>query len=81
MSEHYKSVSCDFYDELENLAILGKDCDISYWNENEVKITIRDRIKNLFASGGIEWLETANGLKIRLDKLIEVDRKRPYNQC
>jgi Rho-binding antiterminator len=81
MKQPYKKVSCDFYDELEALAVMHKDCNIAFWDENQVKAIIRDRIKNLYTSEGIEYLETRNGFKIRLDKLIEVDGKRSFSQC
>jgi Rho-binding antiterminator len=81
MKDEYRKMSCDFYDELEALAIRNKDCDITFLNENESKQIIHDSIKNLYSSKGIEYLETRKGAKIRLDKLIEVDGKLPYNQC
>ncbi|HLK27805.1 MAG TPA: hypothetical protein VKT28_04440 [Puia sp.] len=81
MNKEYKRVSCDFYDELEAMAIHHKDCDIVFWDENDAKSIIHDRIKNLYASDGNEYLETGKGLIIRLDKIIEVDGKLPFNQC
>jgi hypothetical protein len=42
---------------------------------------IYDRIQNLFSKQGIEFFETGKGLKMKLDRLIEIDEKLPYNQC
>jgi len=81
MDREYKKVSCDFYDELEAFAIMRKTCKIEYWNENGIKTMAHDQIRNLYSREGIEWLETAKGLKIRLDELIKVDEKTPFNQC
>lgn len=81
MDREYKKVSCDFYDELEALTIMRKTCKIEYWNENGIKTITHDQIRNLYSKEGIEWLETAKGLKIRLDELIKVDEKMPFNQC
>lgn len=81
MKEEYKSVSCGFYDELEALAISHKQCEIVFWNENGGKTITRDSIFNLNIREGVEYLKTGKGLKLRLDKLVQVDGKMPYNQC
>jgi len=76
-----KKVSCDFYDELETLAVMRKVCKIEFWNENGTRTIIQDQIKDLYSREGIEYLETANGLKVKLNALINVDGKMPFNQC
>jgi transcriptional antiterminator Rof (Rho-off) len=81
MKEEYKSVSCGFYDELGALAVSHKSCEIIFWNENGAKTITRDSIKNLYSKEGVEYLETGNGAKIRLDRLSQVDGKTPNNQC
>jgi hypothetical protein len=81
MNVEYKSVSRSFYDELEAMAVLHKALDIAFWNENGIKTILHDCIKDIYTCDGIEHLETGKGAKIRLDKLIEVDGKRPCNQC
>ena len=81
MKEVYKSVNCSFYDELETLAVSHKLCEIIFWNENGAKTITRDRIKNIYTDESIEYLETSKGLLLRLDRLVEVNGKMPYNQC
>jgi Rho-binding antiterminator len=81
MNQEYKNISCDFYDELEALATLHKECEIEFWSENATKSIIHDKIKNLYTKEGVEYMETAKGTVIRLDKLIKVDGKKPLNRC
>ncbi|MBS1948534.1 MAG: hypothetical protein JST47_12275 [Bacteroidetes bacterium] len=82
MDEKYKPVSCNFYDELETLAIQHKDCDIVFWGESGAKVIVHDRIRNLFTTGDkSEFLETGKGIQIRLDKIIEVDGKKQDAWC
>ena len=81
MNEEYKRLSCDFYDELEALAVMNKDVEIEFWTENETISILHDRIKNLYTKEGVEYMETAKGSIIRLDKLIKVAGKAPVNQC
>ena len=80
MDENYKPVSCDFYDELEALATLKKSCDIIFMNDGG-KSQIRARIADLYTREKVEYLKTASGLEIRLDKLLQVDGKIASNYC
>ena len=76
----YTPVNCNFYDELEALATLGKRCEIIFLNE-EGRVTLTGIIKDLYTRDGVEYLRMDSGLVIRLDKLVQVDGKIPSNYC
>ena len=80
MDENYKPVSCDFYDELEALATLKKNCDIIFMN-NGGKSQIQAKIADLYTREKVEYLKTDSGLEIRLDNLVQVDGKIASNYC
>ena len=76
----YIPINCNFYDELEALATLGKKCDILFLRE-EARVTLTGVIKDLYTREGVEYLKMDSGLEIRLDKLVQVDGKIPSNYC
>jgi len=71
----YTPIDCNFYDELEALATQKKEVTIIYRNDIGVKLKILATIKTFFAKDKIEYLETNDGLKIRLDHIVSVDGK------
>ncbi len=75
--ENYKPVNCDFYDELEALATQKKNCAIRFKGDNEGISSIQAKIADLYTHEHIEYMKTDSGLEIRLDKLVEVDGKKP----
>jgi Rho-binding antiterminator len=79
--ENYTPVNCDFYDELEALATLKKDCEIKFKGDNDGISSIKGKIADLYTHEHIEYMKTDTGLEIRLDKLVEVDGKRPEQYC
>ena len=82
MNKQYQPVNCNFYDDLETLATLHKKCEIIFWSDNGAKSVLYDQILDLYARDGIEYLKLSSGLEIRLDKLVEIDGKRPQpTQC
>lgn len=79
--DEYIPVNCNFYDELEALATMKKHCQIIFRHQNGAISTIRGVIFDLYTLNKMEYLVMDSGLKIRLDKLIEVDGKDPGNYC
>jgi Rho-binding antiterminator len=80
MDHDYKPIDCNFYDELEALAVKRKTCDIIFMNEGG-KANIRTAIEDIFTRDHAEYLKTSSGLEIRLDRLIQVDGKMAGNVC
>jgi Rho-binding antiterminator len=72
MDHDYKPVDCNFYDELEALAMKRKSCEITFLN-NGGKAVIHAAIEDLYTRDGVEYLKSSSGLEIRLDHLIQVD--------
>lgn len=77
----YHPISCSFYDELEAIATLGKSVVIVFIGDKGGSMDIQDRIKNLETRNGEEFMTTASGQEIRLDRLISVDGKFLSRYC
>ena len=77
----YIPISCTFYDELEALATLGKTSLISYRNEQGETEEAIGRIKDLYSKDKVEFMLLENGLRIRLDTLISVNKKVLPRSC
>lgn len=69
----YRPIDCSVHDELLALATLGRVTDIAFQDERGEEQAVRDRIADVFTRSGAEYLRTAGGLEIRLDRLRLVD--------
>jgi Rho-binding antiterminator len=79
MTSEYRPIDCSVHDRLEALATLGRECVLTVRGgpgveEEEERFV--DRIVDVFARGGAEWLRTANGREVRLDRLVRVEEQR-----
>lgn len=72
--EPYRPIDCSVHDRLEALATLGVPCRIRYRGPDDEEHELVDRIVDVFARGGEEFLDTAGGVRIRLDRLTQVER-------
>lgn len=77
----YQPISCDFYDELELLALRKTVAKIVIRKENEIVETIENVIKTLYTKDKEEFLVLENGQEIRLDKLVSVNGIELKNYC
>ena len=77
----YKPISCSFYDELEALATLKRECVIEYLSNEGVTKSVSGRIVDFFIEDKVEFLLLQNNQKIRLDFLKTVDGKVLKNYC
>ena len=78
MDDVYKTVSCQFYDELEALAIKKIKSKIFYM-DNENEKYIEDIIVDFKTKNKEEFLILNNGTQIRLDKIIKINDMSPSN--
>jgi Rho-binding antiterminator len=78
--EKYNPINCDFYDELEALATIGKRVSIVFL-DGSAKVAVQGVIRDLFTMESIEYMKLDSGLVIRLDKLVGIDGKLPPNVC
>jgi len=69
----YQPISCNFYDELELLAIRKKECEIIYRDGTGTPQSTTTRIVDFKIEEKVEYMILENGAKIRLDYLISVD--------
>ena len=67
-----KNVSCDFYDELESKATIGKKVLITFINAEGKEATSSTKITDLKTENKKEYLITKEGEKVRLDQIIEM---------
>ena len=78
MGDIYKTVSCQFYDELEALAVKKIKSTIFYM-DNENEKSIEDIIVDFKTKNKEEFLILSNGTQIRLDKIIKINEITPSN--
>lgn len=78
MGDIYKTVSCQFYDELEALAVKKIKSTIIYM-DNENEKSIEDIIVDFRTKNKEEFLILSNGTQIRLDKIIKINEITPSN--
>ncbi|MFK8007904.1 MAG: hypothetical protein AB8H03_16220 [Saprospiraceae bacterium] len=81
MKKKYIPIDCNFYDEIEILAMRKSKSTIVYLSEEEEQTTIEGVIKNVYAKNKEEFLEMENGLVFRLDRLISLDGKIVPGSC
>ena len=78
--EKYVPINCDFYDELESLATIGKAVRMVYL-DNSARVEVQGVIRDLFTKESVEFARLDSGVIFRLDKLIEIDGKLPPDVC
>ena len=78
MDDVYKTVSCQFYDELEALVVKKIKSKIFYM-DNENEKYIEDLIVDFKTKNKEEFLILNNGTQIRIDKIIKINEMIPLN--
>jgi transcriptional antiterminator Rof (Rho-off) len=73
MEDKYIPISCESYDQLEELAVKKTCCNISYFDKNNIELTMKSQIINFITKDKEEFLVLEKGTKIRLDKVISVN--------
>jgi len=79
--QKYQPISCDYYDELEIVAMRQTIAEIVFKNEKGVETTISTKIKTLQTRNSEEFLILENGDEIRLDRLVSMNGKVVKNYC
>jgi len=69
----YKTIDCSLHDRLESAATLRQLVRIIYRGTDGNQQETEDRLVDVFAKNGEEFLKTTNGDLIRLDMLVSVD--------
>lgn len=81
MEKKYVPISCNFYDELEAIAVRQQTSLIQYLNEAGEAQEAIGNIKDLFVENKVEYMLLDNGQRIRLDTLLSVNGKALKNYC
>lgn len=77
----YQPVSCQFYDELEAMATLRKPIAVVFLNPLGQAQSLQGKIKDLYSRYKAEFLVLDDGTEIRLDRILQVNGKRPVQYC
>lgn len=79
-STSYTPIACGFHDRLEHWAI-RQDIVTVVWMENDKQRSAEDRITDVFAESGADYIKLGSGETIRLDFLVSVDGIDVPNVC
>jgi Rho-binding antiterminator len=71
--DEYKPVDCDFHDRLEELATLRQPARIAFRDERGEVREAEDRISDVYAADGVEYIRMEGGEEIRLDRIERVE--------
>jgi len=77
----YKPISCDYVDYIEHLATTRAKVSIQYLIEDELTLEKEDYLVTWKNESGEEYLYTKNGLKIRFDRIVNINGKPPSVVC
>lgn len=71
--QKYICVGCNLYDRLELLAMRKTEVDLIFEDDNNQRVTQTHVIVDLQTKNKEEFLITATGLRLRLDKVLNLD--------
>lgn len=75
LKKSYQPISCNYYDLLLAYATKRTIVDIQFINASTKKVvTTQDQIADVYTKKGEEFMKLKNGLTIRLDKIISVNK-------
>jgi transcriptional antiterminator Rof (Rho-off) len=69
----YICIGCDLYDRLELLAMRATSVELIYKDEKNQLVKAYHTIKDLETKNKEEFLITKSGLRLRLDKVLNLD--------
>lgn len=69
----YRPIDCSLHDRIEAAASLRKTVLISYTGEGGEPREVTDRIADWFTADGAEFMRTAAGHVICLDRILAID--------
>lgn len=69
MSE-YVRISNELYSKFEKVLKKQEECELVYLDKKENKVSIKSKILNFLDINGTEYMNTDNGLQVRLDRIL-----------
>ena len=70
-----------FIEYLEELADFERSCNIKFKGDNGGIATIHARLRDVYVDEDESYIKTAEGLKINISQLIEVNGRQAQNIC
>ena len=71
----------NFIEYLEELADFERSCDIKFRGDNGGIATIHARLRDVYVDEDESYIKTADGLRINISQLIEVNGRQAQNIC
>lgn len=71
MPETYTPIACAFHDCLEHWAVRGDRVEV-VWRDAAVEHRRTDRVADVFARDGADWVRLGDGTEVRADRLVSV---------
>ena len=71
----------DFIEYLEELVDFERSCNIKFKGDNGGVATIHTRLRDINLDEGEGYIKTADGLRINLGQLVEVNGRQAQNNC
>lgn len=72
MSGDYRPIDCGLHDRLEAAATVRRTGLLRYFDGHRL-VEVRDRLADVFARDGAEFVRTAAGVEVRLDDIVSFD--------
>jgi len=69
----YRQISCSHHDRVEAAVVTGKICELNHRTADGGERMSRVRLTDVLTRNGEEFVLTAAGDEIRLDKVISLD--------
>ena len=71
----------NFIEYLEELVDLERPCEIKFKGDNGGIANIHTRLRDINLDEGEEYIKTADGLKININQLVEINGRQVQNNC
>lgn len=71
----------NFIEYLEELVDFERNCEIKFKGDNGGIANLHTRLRDINLDEGQPYIKTADGLKIQISQLVEVNGRRVQNNC
>ncbi|WP_072682321.1 hypothetical protein [Arcobacter sp. LA11] len=69
----YVRISNELFKEFEKIFKKEEECELVYLNNNNDKVNIKSKILEFLNIEGSEYMDTKEGTRIRLDKIVSLN--------
>ncbi len=80
MSQYFP-ITRNVKEHLEELIVLNKQCALQFRTDAQATISLNTSLIDLYTDEGTEYLMTADGLRIALADLVDVDGMQAHRTC